>query len=1287
MVPPKYKKGILFLTILCIAGIFISLNLSDFRSSDPAEQTESNQSVGGQASEFAAGQEEETKQGQQEEAATSAAAVRVLPVLERAKHGLNSLEAARERWPESRAVSAMKGEQFHKTTFYKADDFKYSNIRFDEVFESDPAQNPDARLISQTAYVADHILLRYGPEYETVLTSILKKFPELSVRDELPTGEHLLIEFPLEEGVKDPFAFWSARFRAHGLNPEKDRLTFVSATFPFDPEFPLQWALQNTGQTGGTVDADIDAEEAWDIQTGDRRVIVAVIDTGVDLSHPDIRENLWIGTSGNGQLIKGFDLVSGGFTPQDIDGHGTHVAGVIGATADNALFVSGVAWEVSIMPVKVFDDFGVGTLSDIIQGVNTAVANGASILNMSLGISGGGENSDSDSFYKMLKNARDYGPRGVLVVASAGNDGADTDLTPSFPAAYNLSNIISVAASDSDDNLAGFSNFGAVSVDLAAPGDDILSTLPQSVDASRTGVLSGTSMAAPHVAGVAALIRSEDLTLDYLEIKNLILNSVDQKPAFKDVTVSAGRLNAYSALRSLTGANVLVSNVITRPLGTVNNGDVFLTVGEDMLVDVELTNFGNAAATGVEVNLTISQGGAFASITSPATKVIGVMAAGESQFLEAAFEIAATALGPFDFEQVIEIEIEVTYDPGFEHRQFSTFSIFQSASVSGFVYDGVDGVTPIEGALIKVDAELASGPVQVSTTSAVDGSYALDLFTGTIEISAAKDGFIPSLPRILSLSPNKPDRVLDFELGIGDFTVEPPVIDVTMLPETTKMVEARITNTGTSPVPLFFTVNFSEFGDFFGGDQLYGLKGVGTSTPTIVFINRFNFGVSREVTLELPTGSAAIDFTYFEGNLWILTSNTNGKASLFAFDAENFEQVDVVPDLSFNVSGSVSVENVFAVTIPVVRSEGEVVVIPSLAIGVTRSFFFDPRLYRVNPDAGFISDVSVFLGDLDDNSVTFFSDLDQLSFAAGNERQSFFYGRGIEIEEYAVAEGGGGLDQIQTRDLFDFDPNFNFFFEDLSFPLRDVAALTYLTANQSLYILTRAASSNVIQVDYDNFALANVFDAPAGVVRLASGTFQQASWIGFGYRTGSVGRGETATLPITLNSAGLFNGSERSGILRIDSPLTTSQGLVDISFTVGDVSGDPGFVAWYQRIFGLDPDATSGNADVDGDGIPTALEYVIGTDPQAPSSTTGLPSVVLNPDTGDIFLKFNLRSGLPDGFVEIQGRDVLTDPWQTLEEGTDFEVISVVPVTDDVDQVTIATQFNTSGFFRMVVSP
>ncbi len=327
------------------------------------------------------------------------------------------------------------------------------------------------------------------------------------------------------------------------------------------------WAMENTGANGGLNDADIDASEAWDIQSGSRDVVVAVVDTGIDYTHNDLKDNMWDGTP-YGIPHHGYDFSgSNDDDPMAGHSHGTHVAGTIGASANNNLGVVGVANKVSLMALKVFSDSGDSAYdSDILEAmefISDMIDKGVNIVAINASYGGGG-NSDT------MKDAiEELGTKGVIMCAAAGNDDNNNDNNPSYPASYDLDNIISVAATDNRDELASFSNYGVESVDIAAPGVDILS----SVNGDDYDSWSGTSMATPHVTGTVALLAAQDANTTVAQRVNLILSNVDTISSLSNKVASGGRLNVYTALTGEPSEEPVEGNVTSWTTGAYGNNE------------------------------------------------------------------------------------------------------------------------------------------------------------------------------------------------------------------------------------------------------------------------------------------------------------------------------------------------------------------------------------------------------------------------------------------------------------------------------------------------------------------------------------------------------------------------------------------------------------------------------------------------------------------------------------------------------------------------------------------
>jgi len=388
--------------------------------------------------------------------------------------------------------------------------------------------------------------------------------------------------------------------------------TIVHAdALPDDPRFSEQWALRNTGQTGGAAGADVDAVAAWDVFTGSPDLPVGVIDSGIDLDHPDLAGNLWtnpgeipgnqVDDDGNGYVddVHGWNFVTNGPNCDDDFGHGTHVAGILAARTGNGIGVAGLAWRAQLVAIKFLDQSGSGTTAAAIEALEYATALGLRITNNSWG---------GPAYSEAMRAAiAAAGAAGQIVVAAAGNRAEDNDAVGHYPSNYDLPNVVAVAATDSRDALASFSNFGAASVDIAAPGTAILSCVP----GGGYGLSSGTSMATPFVSATLALLIGRSPGLTTGQAIDLLLGGAEVLPSLQGRVVGARRLNALravsdpdtvapGAVQALTAHDPGSNTVVLDWIASGDDGDLGRASGYDIRFATAPIDSANVAnATGI----------------------------------------------------------------------------------------------------------------------------------------------------------------------------------------------------------------------------------------------------------------------------------------------------------------------------------------------------------------------------------------------------------------------------------------------------------------------------------------------------------------------------------------------------------------------------------------------------------------------------------------------------------------------------------------------------------------
>jgi subtilisin family serine protease/sugar lactone lactonase YvrE len=546
-------------------------------------------------------------------------------------------------------------------------DFKYPLLRVEESLVVDESDGTRKQvLVKRTVMVADHVLVSKPDE-------ALRAREDFRILGELaPVSDAWRVSIPADRPEDLPEAL--AKLEGLAEVAEPDFLVFHQQSIPNDAIFNDLWGMRNIGQTGGTPGADVDATGAWQHETGSGEVIVAVIDSGVDYLHPDLAANIYQNSSetangsdsdGNGYVddVRGWDFHGNDNNPMDDHFHGTHVAGTVGARGNNNVGVAGVIWNVKIMPLKFLSANGSGTTSDAIAAVRYATDNGARISCNSWG--GGG-------YSRLLEDAiRHAGDMNSLFVAAAGNSSINNDVSPSYPASYDLSNIIAVAATDHDDEIAWFSNYGATRVHIAAPGVGITSTFPRTVTGAMAASglpanyarISGTSMATPHVAGAAALLLDSDPSQTTAQLRNRILQRADFLPGLNGLVSTSARLNVASLVDPSwvpTPAEPTFGRSEWREVSGQSDGDGVAGAGERIEFVADITNRGGNDANEVVLSAAIVSGPA--TLVSPAVEALGTLEA-YAGLPQRTLAVIAVDEDAQDLEEIV-VRLEIAWQGG-----------------------------------------------------------------------------------------------------------------------------------------------------------------------------------------------------------------------------------------------------------------------------------------------------------------------------------------------------------------------------------------------------------------------------------------------------------------------------------------------------------------------------------------------------------------------------------------------------------------------------------------------
>ena len=637
------------------------------------------------------------------------------------------------------------------------------------------------------AVVADHLLvtLRSG-----ITARDIAQRTGTSVRRVFRAGDRALLSFPC------PDAGTLARMQAlvaadpGVLRVSVDPIIWTTA-IPTDPLFAQQWSLSNN-QTPG---ADINATTAWNIRTDASSVPVAVIDTGVS-NHIDLADQLWtnVGESGvdaNGadKRTNGIDDDGNGFVDDwrgwdfanednnvlDGDAHGSHVAGTIGATGNNAVGVSGICWKARIMSIKFLQPTGFcasGTTSDAIESIEYAIAAGAKVINASWG---------SDSYSEELREViHKAGDNDIAFVTAAGNDGWDSEGIRSYPANYQESAIINVGASTSLDLPAYFSNYSATSVHLFAPGYGILSTLP----GGNYDYYSGTSMAAPHVAGSLVLMRAHNPGRSMRALADILLATTDARSALSGLCTTGGRLDIGNAMLAINKPAVdVVANTIT-DLGTTKDG--VANPGESIDVRLTVRNTGATTLNGLTASI-LSADPVFSTLI--ASTNLTALTPGQSRVTAPVrLRISSTASVPSHANLVMRVSNGTT-----TIDYPLTVQVSLTARIAGQVRRaGSNAIIP--GASVAIQGTKA---LNVVTNS--QGRFNVAVPHGAYGVEASANGLSRSLVRSLSVPPN--DLACNFLLGQPAYGALSPIA-ITVAEGQSASTAVTFANAGDGPLRL-----------------------------------------------------------------------------------------------------------------------------------------------------------------------------------------------------------------------------------------------------------------------------------------------------------------------------------------------------------------------------------------------------------------------------------------------------------------------------------------------------
>lgn len=1143
----------------------------------------------------------------------------------RSRHAASLDRAAPLASRDEPATNGFRRISVHRTTF------KHPLIRVVEDFETG-IDSP----VRSVAMVADLVLVRLEDGDNLRLNSFLRQHPEASIHRTLATGQHALVRIPNGQ-TPDAFDHWQRQLQAAGLIAEPDYI-YHPVAMPNDTDFSQLWGLHNTGQDGGTADADIDAPEAWGITTGSNSVVVAVLDVGVDYNHPDLAANIWshptTGKHGRDTYNDDDDPMDDSSSSARAHGHGTHIAGTIAGTGNNNSGVTGVCWNAKIMAIRIGDAAtgGMDTAANV-EGMRWATDNGAKVLNCSWGGPGG---SAGDSLDQEIAYARDHG---VIVCCAAGNNHSDNDTSHNYPSDYTADNIISVAASDRNDALSTFSNYGATSVDLAAPGTAIRSTIPNNGYTSHDG----TSMATPHVAGAAALVWAADPSLTYSQVRTRLLTKADPKPAFSGKCVSGGRLNVFKAIEDLAGPLLALNRKLAVTTG--GNGDAYPNPGETVRLDLTLENTGSDTATTPTIAASLSSG-------APATLnrtlfSVADLASHASLMQDNAFTLTLNNPATLPATFTVNLTLTTPTKPAATWTDSIQITVYQSATVSGRVTRAGTG-NPIPGATVTV-----RGPVNLDLTTGTDGRYSAPAVAGSYQLGARATGLLASATRTETLSGTSGD--INFAVGTASLALSPAEIHVTVPPNQTRPLTATLRHTGDSPRSIPFATSITGTG--LNVDKLYGFdfeQAYMDGTISVFEINPVTgakIGSAQNITT-IPQQEFIRAAACLNDKIWLLTEDRAQAGSitnrLRPLDPATWTlgtAVNLTPPSGITLAGLAATSN-------------------SLLMSGMNSTAYPPTvtLYEYAPATGVFTSV----GALPSGS--------RGAFTYSKARSSLFVTlmSMTSADELVRELSYPGLTQIREWTVA------NQSLLDISWDEQQ-AALFVVS-----YPLTGGAAISLSKCHPDTGAAISAFTPVAGIGLSAVNSAASAGWLTTTLTTGGVATGGTASIPLMVNTAGMTLGQTFTAQLRTTSSLTTEPTPVTVNLTIGNLDAGV-WEGWFETRYGLGPLPADRLADPDRDGIPAFIEFATGGDPANPAPHAGLLRAQPSADGSALEFSYHRRKSLAPGALVAQSSTDLA-AWSTLPASVAgaTQTTSTVDATYDRVVIRIPHAGNPRCFVRLV---